>query len=134
MALGGMTDGVYCSEVTAAYQIFGNGGFYNEPYTYYKVTVMEKSTERLLLETKKSSIRAVQEDTAYVMNRMMQRVIYGPSGTAKELARDWEDWHIFGKTGTTGSTQYTRDKYFAGGTPYFVGRLLDGLRLQQRTQ
>lgn len=121
MALGGMTDGVYCSEVTAAYQIFGNGGFYNEPYTYYKVTVMEKSTERLLLETKKSSIRAVQEDTAYVMNRMMQRVIYGPSGTAKELARDWEDWHIFGKTGTTGSTQYTRDKYFAGGTPYFVG-------------
>ena len=33
MALGGMTDGVYCSEVTAAYQIFGNGGFYNEPYT-----------------------------------------------------------------------------------------------------
>lgn len=121
MALGGMTDGVYCSEVTAAYQIFGNGGFYNEPYTYYKVTVMEKSTERLLLETKKSSIRAIQEDTAYVMNRMMQRVVYGPDGTAKNLAKDWEGWNIFGKTGTSGRTDYTRDVYFAGGTPYYVG-------------
>lgn len=121
MALGGMTDGVYCAEVAAAYQIFGNGGFYNEPYTYYKVTAMEKSTEKLLLENKKASIRAIQEDTAYVMNRMMQRVIYGPEGTAKELAKDWKDWNIFGKTGTTGSRIYTRDKYFAGGTPYFVG-------------
>lgn len=121
MALGGMTDGVYCSEVTAAYQIFGNGGLYNEPYTYYKVTVLEKSEEKLLLETKRNSIRAIEEDTAYVMNRMMQRVVYGPNGTAKNLASDWKDWHIFGKTGTTGSSTYTRDVYFAGGTPYYVG-------------
>ena len=61
---------------------------------------------------------------------MFAVAIDGPAGAgkssvakaaAKELARDWEDWHIFGKTGTTGRTQYTRDKYFAGGTPYFVG-------------
>jgi len=84
MALGGMTDGVYCSEVTAAYQIFGNGGLYNEPYTYYKVTVLEKSEEKLLLETKRNSIRAIEEDTAYVMNRMMQRVVYGPQRNSEK--------------------------------------------------
>ena len=37
MALGGLTYGVYAREMAAAYQIFGNGGIYNEPYSYEKV-------------------------------------------------------------------------------------------------
>ncbi len=122
LALGGMTDGVYCSEMAAAYQVFGNGGKYNAPYTYYKVSQLQKEEEVLLLEHKPYSIQAIAEDSAYVMNRLLQQVIYGGSGaTGRQLASSWEGWQIFGKTGTTGDLDVTPDVYFCGGTPYYVG-------------
>ncbi len=34
MSIGGLNGGMTVKEMTAAYQIFGNGGLYNEPYTY----------------------------------------------------------------------------------------------------
>ena len=34
MALGGLTEGATVREMTAAYQIFANGGVYHKPYTY----------------------------------------------------------------------------------------------------
>ncbi len=122
LALGGMTDGVYCSEMAAAYQVFGNGGKYNEPYTYYKVSQLQKEEEVLLLEHKPYPIQAIAEDSAYVMNRLLQQVIYGgSSATGRQLAASWEGWNIFGKTGTTGDLNVTPDVYFCGGTPYYVG-------------
>ena len=123
LALGGMTDGVYCSEVANAYQVFGNGGVYNKAFSYYKVERAGKNdSNQLMLENRPISWRALAEDSAYVMNRMMQRVIFGPKGTATNLAKDWANWgNIFGKTGTSGANDVTPDVYFAGGTPYYVG-------------
>ena len=40
VAIGGVHEGVTVKEMTAAFQIFGNGGQYNEPYTYYYVEEM----------------------------------------------------------------------------------------------
>ena len=37
MALGEMTDGVTPLAMAGAYQIFGNGGIYTEPYSYTRV-------------------------------------------------------------------------------------------------
>ena len=34
MALGGMSYGVTVREMTAAFCVFANGGYYYEPYTY----------------------------------------------------------------------------------------------------
>lgn len=114
MALGGLTHGVYVREMAAAYQIFGNGGYYNEPYSYTKV----EQAGQTLLEHTDVSIQVVDEDTAYVMNRLLQNVIQGPNGTAKSLKSAWSGWEVFCKTGTT---QNDNDVYLSGGTPYYVG-------------
>lgn len=112
MTLGGFTYGVKCIEMAAAYQVFGNGGEYNKPFTFYKV---ERDGE-VLLENKKINLRIISEDTAYVMNRLLQRVIEGPYGTGR--GQKIGKFETFGKTGTTNDN---RDVYFAGGTPYYVG-------------
>lgn len=112
LALGGLTDGVKCIDMAAAYQTFGNGGVYNKPYTYYTV----KRGDEVLLENTPTGEQAISENTAYVMNRLLQNVVYGANGTGKRAA--FGDWQIFAKTGTTDKNN---DVYFAGGTPYFVG-------------
>lgn len=112
LALGGMTDGVTCRDMAAAYQTFGNGGLYNKPYTYYRVDRGDST----LLENSPSNERAISEDTAYVMNRLLQNVVSNSHGTGKDAA--FGGWPIYAKTGTTDDN---KDVYFAGGTPYYVG-------------
>ncbi len=118
LALGALTTGVSSRDMAAAYQVFGNGGYYNQPYTYYEVYQggTKEKDGKLLLSDGPENIRVMDEDSAYVMNRMMQRVV--KYGTAVTISGDWTDWEVFGKTGTAESK---RDVYFCGGTPYFVG-------------
>lgn len=113
LALGGLTDGVRCVEMAAAYQVFGNGGFYNEPYTFYKV---ERNGE-ILLENLPSNVRALDADTSYIMNQLLQKVITGGRG-ATGAGYGVNGFPAFAKTGTTSNN---KDVYFAGGTPYYVG-------------
>lgn len=113
LALGGLTDGVYAREMAAAYQVFGNGGMYTEPYTYYSVSQRNET----LLEKKAITTRAMDEDSAYVMNRLLQQVMFGPSGTARGLQGSWKGWEVYSKTGTTTEN---KDVYYVGATPYYV--------------
>ena len=119
LALGALTTGVSSRDMAAAYQVFGNGGYYNRPYTYYEVYqggTKEEEGSKLLLTDGPQNIRVMDEGSAYVMNRMMQRVVQ--YGTASNIGKEWTDWEVYGKTGTAESK---RDVYFCGGTPYFVG-------------
>lgn len=119
LALGGLTDGVIARDMAAAYATFGSGGLYNKPYTYYEVSRGGEDTgteKEVLLSSKPMNLRAFDEDTAYVMNRMMQQVTN--SGTARDIGAAWKGWEVFGKTGTTDNNV---DVYFCGGTPYYVG-------------
>ena len=118
LALGGMTYGVTVREMAAGYQIFGNGGLYNSPHTYNKV---ETEDGEVLLEHVVENERAIEEDTATVMNRLLQTVT--SYGTAAEVSGDWTSIQLFSKTGTTDNN---KDAYFAGGTPYYVGALWMG--------
>ena len=118
LALGGMTYGVTVREMCAGYQIFGNGGIYNSPHTYNKV---ETEDGEVLLEHVVENERAIEEDTATVMNRLLQTVT--SYGTAAEVSGDWTNIQLFSKTGTTDNN---KDAYFAGGTPYYVGALWMG--------
>ena len=119
LALGGVTDGVTAREMAAAYAVFGNGGLYNEPYTYYEVSRGGEDTgtdKEVLLTKGPTSLRALDEDSAYVMNRMLQNVV--TSGTAASIVgANWKGWEVYGKTGTTTNNV---DVYFCGGTPYYV--------------
>lgn len=113
MGLGGVTHGVTALELAAGYQIFGNGGFYNKPFTYTKV---EDYNGNVLLENKPVSTRAISSDTATVMNKLLQQVVLNPFGTGRSAKIG--DMPIIAKTGTTTDD---RDRWFVGATPYYVG-------------
>lgn len=116
MALGGLTDGVYARDMAAAYCIFGNGGYYNKPYTYYTVSQGSGNQEEVLLTSNPMHVQVLDTNTTYVMNRLLQEVVV--SGTASDIGRQWKGWEVYGKTGTTDNNY---DVYFAGGTPYYCG-------------
>ena len=109
LALGSMTEGVSPMEMAAAYAIFGNGGKYIEPYCY---TTVEDSSGEVILETKVTSVQALSEETAYIMNRALKTVLQ--YGTGAGLAPKRLD--AVGKTGTTSDN---KDHWFIGVTPYY---------------
>ena len=125
LALGALTDGATAREMAAAYAIFGSGGYYNEPYTYYYVTrASDNPGDPHLLD--KGSLEyggcnteiALDPQTSYVMVSLMQRVTSNLSGSTGwlYLGEDWEDWQVYGKTGTS---EDDKDVYFCGGTAYY---------------
>ena len=111
MALGGMTYGVSPLEMAAAYCIFGNEGKYITPYCYEYV---EDSSGQIILESKVTSVQAISEETAYIMNRAMKGTLSMPGGTAVGLATKYMD--SIGKSGTTSDD---KDHWFIGVTPYY---------------
>lgn len=111
LALGGCYKGLTSTEMSAAFATFGNLGKYYKPTTYTKIT---DQYDEIVLEQPKYEI-AIGEDTAYIMNRMLQNVISGSSGTG--TAAKFGSMPIFGKTGTTSEDN---DRWFVGGTPYYV--------------
>ena len=114
LTLGGLTAGVYPREIAAAYQIFGNGGYYNKPYSFTKV---EQNGE-VLLQQKSTGVQVLDENSAYIMNRLLQHVVTGSHGaTAGALRKSWSGWELFAKTGTT---QQNNDVWMVAGTPKYV--------------
>ena len=125
LSLGALSDGVTAREMAAAYAVFGNGGYYNEPYTYYYVTRAGDNTDAPPLLEKGNleyggcnTEAALDPQTAYVMNRLLQRVTENRSGSTGwlYLGENWKDWQVFGKTGTS---EDDKDVYFCGGTAYY---------------
>jgi penicillin-binding protein 1A len=113
MATGSLTNGVTPLEMTTAYQAFGNGGYYYESYSYYKI---EDSLGNVIIEKdpEGSKETAISEGTAGIMNKMLQTVMTQGTGTTYKLS----NIQCFGKTGTTTEN---KDRWFIGGTPEYVG-------------
>lgn len=112
MVLGSVTYGISPLEMAAAYAIFGNGGKYTTPYCY---TTVEDSNGDVILETKVTTVQAISEETAYIMNRALKQVMLSPNGgTAAGLSPERLD--SIGKTGTTSDN---KDHWFIGLTPYY---------------
>ncbi len=114
MGLGGTNGGITTLESAAAYAVFGNGGYYYEPSFYTKITDQHGE---VILEKKSNPVAAIGEDTATIMNHMLQNVIYGANGTGAGAASYVPNMKIYGKTGTSSETN---DLWFVGGTPYYV--------------
>ncbi len=111
LSLGAMNFGVTTLEMTAAYQIFANGGVYNKPRTWLYV---EDAEGNVILENKADSYVVVSEQTASIMTKMMQNVVTRGTATAVTLDTKVD---VAGKTGTTASDF---DRWFVGYTPYYV--------------
>ena len=72
-------------ELAVAYATFARGGTYIEPHSFTKIEFIDSNE---ILEVKPKKHKAMEESTAYIINRMLQRTITGgyvsatvPSGT-----------------------------------------------------
>lgn len=123
LAVGGMTHGVTTLEMAAAYATFGNGGKYYKPYCYYKVT--DNTGKNVLLENNPVGQKAISKETATIMNRILQTVVSGGTGAGCGV----NGFTTYMKTGTTSDT---KDKWAAGGTPYYVAAVWFGYDKQEK--
>ena len=126
LTLGAFTNGVYMIEHAAAYQIFGNGGYYYEPKTYTKVV---NGLGEIILSTDTDGEQVISSQTAWVMNRMLKEVVEGTYGTAKQAKLS--NVELCAKTGTSDNFY---DLYFVGLTPDYIATMWTGFDTQKSLQ
>lgn len=118
ICVGGVSEGMTTLEMTAAYAMFGNNGYYFEPYCYYKVTNNDGS-EILLTDGDSKGEQVISESTAGVMRQMLRTVSYSGTGSGNRIP----GVDNFCKTGTTSDE---KDRWYVGGTPYYVAAVWYG--------
>ncbi len=120
LATGGMYHGITTLEMASAYATFGNGGKYYEPYSYFLVTNSDGTTT-YFDNTNPTYTQAIGEDSANVMCQLLQTVTTasGGTGTAYKIS----GFQTYAKTGTTTDE---KDRWFCGGTPYYVAAVWYG--------
>lgn len=136
MALGGMTTGMTLEELTGCYQIFVTGGKYVKPYTYTRVTDMSGN---IVLEKDTTQVRVVSEETATVLNRLLQTVATQGTGARANIKNE-TGIATAGKTGSSTGTKYVNgqeininnpDLWFIGFTPYYIGGVWMGYDIKE---
>lgn len=126
LGMGGTNGGLTTLESAAAYAVFGNGGLYYKPTLYYKVCDQH---DQVILEYDGQPQIAISEDTATVMNRLLQQVVYGSEGTGKGARSFIPNMKIYAKTGTSNDSN---DLWFVGGSPYYVASCWCGYDTQKK--
>ena len=125
LGMGGTNGGITTLESAAAYAVFGNLGQYHAPTLYTKVTDQH---DEIVLEYDSAPKMAITEDTATVMNHLLQTVVYGGNGTGRGAAGYIKNMKIYAKTGTSNNSN---DLWFVGGSPYYVASCWCGYDQQQ---
>lgn len=113
MALGGMTYGVTPLEMVGGYQIIANGGYFTAPYAYTRV--VDSSSNNVVLENNATPRRVISSETSTILNKLLQRVVYGPNGTGRSA-----NLGAMPAAGKTGTSTDDVDQWFIGMTPYYI--------------
>ena len=116
VCLGGITNGVYNLELTAAYASIANAGTYIEPILYTRIY---DNDGNLLYENVPSTHTAMKASTAALITNAMEDVMKYGTGRMGRLS----GMVCAGKTGTTTDT---RDLWYSGYTPYLTGSIWTG--------
>jgi len=111
IALGTADVSVY--EMVGAFSTFANKGVWTEPV--YLLRIVDKHGNVLLEKTPKT-VEAISEQTAYIMEKMLERVT--AHGTAAKIKYQYMIPGAVG--GKTGTTQSYSDGWFIGITPSLV--------------
>lgn len=120
LALGGCTKGISTVQSAAAYAVFGSGGKYHNPKTYFKV--VKSSNDEVVLKDDKEGTQIIKSTSATVMNKLLQNVVYGRRGTGTYIA-NYSKLKTFAKTGTTSEQN---DLWMVAGSPYYIGSVWYG--------
>lgn len=123
LSLGGMNYGVTLLEMTAAYQIFPNGGIYTEPHTILQIK--DKQGNIIVDNTNAIGEVVMSDQTATIMTKLMQNVVRRGTASSVTLKNRVD---VAGKTGTTTDD---RDRWFIGYTPYYVAGVWFGYAMPQ---
>lgn len=124
VTVGGFTNGLHLAELVGAYMIFGNGG---RKYELSYISSIEDAQGKTIYEKTDGYKQAISEDSAYVMNRLMQNVVNDASGTGRRAKLATTD--LVAKTGTSSNWE---DLSFVGCTPDFVSGIWIGYDDHQR--
>ena len=121
LSIGGFYGGTTVEEMTASYQMFCNGGYYYEPYTYYYVT---DSDGNVILDNRDRGKpdQIISSESSTIMNRLLHDVV-NSGGEALGYRAKISGWDIIGKTGTTDNSC---DNWFVGASPYAVAGIWTG--------
>ncbi len=111
LAMGEFTYGVTVKEMTAAYQIFANGGIFNEERIVLQILDADGN---VVVDNTKNSEIVMSVENAAIMTKMLEEVV--DAGTADDITLK-KKVDCAGKTGTTSSK---KDQWFVGYTPYYV--------------
>ena len=120
-ALGGITNGVYNIEMTAAYAAIANNGVYIEPILY---THIYDSNNNLIYEKSPKTQVALKQSTAYLITSAMRDVVTKGTGKTARLSG-------VATAGKTGTTSDSRDYWFSGYTPYLTASVWMGYDTNQ---
>lgn len=123
LAIGATSNGLHLSELVEAYQIFGNGG---KKYEMTWISLIEDKEGTVIYEHSDSYTQAIDPSSAYVMNRMMKKVVDSGTGTAAKL----QNTELVGKTGTS---EDWKDLLFVGCTPDYVSGVWIGYSENRKT-
>lgn len=110
LTIGALTYGISPENLVNAYLPYGNGGTYCSSHIVRRV---EKGDGTVVYENDGNPHEAVDSETAYVMNHLLQEVVKNGTGTAAQLSNKT----VAGKTGTS---EDWNDLCFVGLTEDFV--------------
>lgn len=120
LGLGGITDGVYNDELTAAYAAIANNGLYTEPIYYTKILDHDG---KVILEKNPRTKQVMKESTSFLLTDALQDVVTNSGGTGSAYAFKNSNMPVAGKTGTTSDDW---DLWFSGFTPYYTATVWSG--------
>ena len=110
LTIGALTYGISPQNLVNAYLPYGNGGTYCDAHIVSRV---ERGDGSVVYENDGNPHEAVDPETAYVMNHLLQEVVKNGTGTAAQLSNKT----VAGKTGTS---EDWNDLCFVGLTEDFV--------------
>ena len=126
LGMGGTNGGLTTLESAAAFAIFGNGGKYYEPTTFTRIY---DQYDKLIFQRESNPVVAINADTAEIMNKLLQNVVYGSEGTAAGARGFISNMKMFAKTGTSNDNF---NIWFVGGSPYYVASSWCGYDQQEK--
>lgn len=116
LALGSLTIGASPVEMAAAYGSFGNSGLYIKPHFITKII---DSNGRVVYQYKPQLKRAMTQNTAWLMNSMLQSVVNSGTGANGKVPG-------VPTCGKTGTSENNNDCWFCGLTPLYSGAVWMG--------